>query len=395
MMRRRSRLAARAAGLAGILASCLLSACGGAEPSAETPAPAAEPASVAIRTAAAESRDVPTVVRATGTFVADESSDVTPPVPGQVVATPVDVGALVKAGHVLARLDDRDARLKLGQAQAALQQAEAHARRAAAEAKRNADLVRDGLISPNSYEQFTTQLAVTEAAVAQAASHVAAAEKAVADAVIVAPFGGHVSARPVAVGEYVTTSTKVATVVRIAPIKLELLVPESAAGMLRRGMTVSATVPAHQDRIFTGTVSAVNVAIDPASRAMSIEATFANADARLMPGMFGSAEVQLPATERGVFVPEAAVTALPNGESFAVYAVDGDAVRVRIVQPGERQGGMVRLLAGLEPGAVVATSSLDQLFEGARVRTETPAATSDPGGGPLDSPRATREPKSE
>ena len=68
---------------------------------------------------------------------------------------------------------------------------------------------RSGLISPNSYEQFTTQLAVAEAAVAQAASQVAAAEKAVADAVIVAPFSGHVSARPVAVGEYVTTGTKV------------------------------------------------------------------------------------------------------------------------------------------------------------------------------------------
>ena len=122
---------------------------------------------------------------------------------------------------MLVRLDDRDARLKLGQAQASLQQAEAQARRAAAEAKRNADLVDGGLISPNSYEQFTTQLAVAEAAVAQAASQVAAAEKAVADAVIVAPFSGHVSARPVAVGEYVTTSTKVATVVRIAPIKLQ------------------------------------------------------------------------------------------------------------------------------------------------------------------------------
>ena len=136
---------------------------------------------------------------------------------------------------------------RLGQAQASLQQAEAQARRAATEAKRNADLVDGGLISPNSYEQFTTQLAVAEAAVAQAASQVAAAEKAVADAVIVAPFSGHVSARPVAVGEYVTTGTKVATIVRIAPIKLKLLVPESAAAALRPGMAVSATVNAHPD----------------------------------------------------------------------------------------------------------------------------------------------------
>jgi membrane fusion protein (multidrug efflux system) len=369
------------------LAPLLLAGCGGAGSAVEAITPAPEAAPVSIRTAAAEGREVPTVVRATGTFVADESSEVTPSVSGQVVATPVNVGDMVKAGDVLVRLDDRDAVLRLGQAKASLQQAEAQARRAGAEVKRNGDLVKDGLISPNSYEQFTTQLAVAEAAVAQASSQVAAAEKAVADAVIVAPFNGHVSARPVAIGEYVTTSTKLATVVRIAPIKLNLLVPESAAATLRQGMAVSATVTAHPGRTFAGTVSAMNVAIDPASRAMSIEAKFSNNDARLMPGMFGSAEVRLPATERGVFVPEAAVTPLPNGESFAVYAVDGDAVRVRVVQPGERQNGVVRLLAGLDAGTVVATSNLNQLFEGARIRAELPAAAAEASG--------ERKPKSE
>jgi membrane fusion protein (multidrug efflux system) len=318
----------------------------------------------------AEERNVPVIVRATGTFVADESSDVTPQVSGQVVETPVNVGATVKTGQVLVRLDDRDAGLKLRQAQATLQQAEAQARRAQTEANRNADLVRSGDISRSSYEQLTTQVAVAEAAVAQAAAQVAAAEKAVADAVIVAPFSGHVSARPVAVGEYVTTSTKVATIVRITPIKLQLQVPEASAATLRSGMPVAATVPAHPDRTFTGTLAAMNVAIDPASRAMAIEARFANGDGRLMPGMFGSAEIQLPATERSVFVPEGAVSSLANGESFAVYAVDGDVVRVRVVQPGERKDGMVRLVAGLEPGVVVATSNLGQLFEGARIRPE-------------------------
>jgi membrane fusion protein (multidrug efflux system) len=380
----------------------LLAGCDKAAPPVEATAPVAETVPVAIQTAAAEARDVPTVVRATGTFQADESSNVTPAVPGQIVATPVNVGDMVNAGDVLVRLDDRDARLRLGQAEAALLQAQAQATRAAAEAKRNAQLVQEGLISPNSYEQYTTQVAVADAAVAQASAQVDAAKKAVADAVIVAPFAGHVSARPVAVGEYVNTSTKVATVVRIAPIKLMLLVPESEAAALRTGMTVAATVTAHPGRTFTGSVSALNVAIDPASRAMSIEARFSNADARLMPGMFGSAEVQLPAKVRGVFVPESAVASLPNGESFAVYAVDNGAVRVRVVQPGERHNGMVRLLAGLEPGVVVATSNLGKLFEGARVRTDVPAATTSSErpldsarGKPLDAARGRREPKGE
>ena len=92
-----------------LLASLLVSACGGAGSSLEATAPVAESAPVSIHTAAAEGRDVPIVGRATGTFVADESSDVTPPVSGQVVATPVNVGDMVKAGDMIVRLDDRDA----------------------------------------------------------------------------------------------------------------------------------------------------------------------------------------------------------------------------------------------------------------------------------------------
>jgi RND family efflux transporter MFP subunit len=365
-----SRRNAAALALTSVVAAGMLTACGRAEPAVEATTPPPAPSVVAVRTAIADERNVPAIVRATGTFVADESSEVTPQVSGQVVETPVDIGDTVKTGQVLVRLDDRDAGLKLRQAQATLQQAEAQARRAQTEAKRNADLVQSGDISRSSYEQLTTQVAVAEAAVAQAAAQVAAAEKAVADAVILAPFSGHVSARPVAVGEYVTTSTKVATIVRITPIKLQLQVPEASAATLRSGMAVTATVPAHPDRTFAGTITALNVAIDPASRAMAIEARFANGDGRLMPGMFGSAEIQLPATERSVFVPEGAVAALANGESFAVYAVDGDVVRVRVVQPGERKDGMVRVVAGLEPGVVVATSNLGQLFEGGRIRPE-------------------------
>ena len=357
--------------VAGIFAAVGFSACGGAGAAVGATAPAAETAAVAVQTAAAVERDVSTALRATGTFVADESSDVTPQVSGQVIATAVDVGDVVKSGQILVRLDDRDARLKLRQAEAALQQAEAQAGRAQAEAKRNSELMKEGVISRSSFEQLTTQVAVADAAVAQAAAQVASAEKAVADAVILAPFSGHVSARPVAVGEFVNTTTKVATIVRITPIKLQLLVPESAAAMLRKGMSVAATVPAHPGKTFTGTIAALNVAIDPASRAMAIEAAFPNGDAQLMPGMFGSAEVRLPAIERGVFVPEAAVVPLANGESFAVFVVDGDAVRVRVVQPGERENGMVRVLAGLERDVVVATSNVKELFEGARIRAAT------------------------
>jgi RND family efflux transporter MFP subunit len=345
----------------------LPAACGQVDAGAPVPQ-SVEPATVIVTTAEASERTVPTVVRATGTFVADESSDVTPQTAGSVVETPVGIGTLVTAGQMIVRLDERNATLDLNHAQAALEQAEAQAQNAQVEASRHAELVESGDISRSAYEKLTTQLAVAQAGVAQARARVASAEKARDDTRIRAPFSGHVSARPVAMGEYVTTSSKVATIMRIDPIKLALQVPEAQAAQLRPGMPVRAEVSAYPGTIFSGAISARNVAIDPNSRAMMIEVSFRNRDSRLGPGMFGTAEVLLPATERGVYIPRDAIRPFANGESSVVYVIEGDTARVRIVQPAEPVDGMVRIHTGVEGGAVVATSNLDKLFDGAKVR---------------------------
>ena len=349
-----------------LLGGGLLAAC--SEGSVKVAAEPAAPAPVQVRVVAVEAREIATVIRANGTFEADESSEVTPQVSGHVIATPVNVGAFVQKGDVLVRLDPRDATLRLQQVQASLQQLEAEAQRAKVEAERNSQLVQSGDISRSSYERLTAQLAVADAGVAQARAQVASAQKAVDDTTIRAPFGGHVSARGVAVGEYVTTASKVATVVQIQPIKLHLQVPEADATRLRPGMTVEAEVSAHPNTRFTGKVAALNVAIDPSSRAMTVEASFPNRDSRLTPGMFGSADVRLPATERALFVPKEAVVPTPDGESSAIYIVDGGKARLQVVQAAEAPGGLIRILSGLEAGTSIVAGGVDRLFDGAPVR---------------------------
>lgn len=340
-------------------------------------APAAAPASggtpVDVQTAQAEERQVSLVVRATGTFIPDESSDVTPQVAGTIVQTMAQVGDVVKAGAVIVKLDDRDARIRLNQVQASLQQAEAEAARARQELQRNTDLAKSGDISRSSFDRLTSQVAIADAAVAQVKAQMAAAEKAVDDTVIRAPFAGHVSARPSSVGEYVTTSVKLLTLVRIQPIKLNLQVPESDAARLRRGMAVEVVVPAHEGAVFKGTVGALNVAIDPNSRAMTVEARFPNADSKLTPGMFGSAEVRLPATESAVFVPTEAVTHLANGDASVVYTIEGGQAHVKVVQVADELNGMRRVISGVAAGTAVATTALDMLFDGAPVKVTSHA----------------------
>ena len=356
----------------------LLPGCGtpaGTPESTATTAAAATSAAtpVEVQTARAEERQVSLVVRATGTFIPDESSDVTPQVAGTIVQTMAQVGDVVKAGAVVVKLDDRDARIRLNQVQASLQQAEAEAARAKQELQRNADLAKSGDISRSSFDRLASQVAIADAAVAQVKAQMAAAEKAVDDTLIRAPFSGHVSARPSSVGEYVTTAVKLLTLVRIQPIKLNLQVPESEASRLRLGMPVEVAVPAHEGAVFTGTVGALNVAIDPNSRAMTVEARFPNADGKLTPGMFGSAEVRLPATESAVFVPSAAVTRLANGDASVIYAIEGGQAHVKVVQVADELNGMRRIISGVAAGTEVATTEHEKLFDGAPVKVSSHA----------------------
>src|ERR1035437_4017399 len=86
------------------------------------------PKPVAVTTAQAVTRTVPAAFQETGTFVADETSDIAPLVAGRVLATPVNVGDFVKQGQVVCELDHRDAQLRIDQARAALDQATAGVR---------------------------------------------------------------------------------------------------------------------------------------------------------------------------------------------------------------------------------------------------------------------------
>ncbi|MBV9927334.1 MAG: efflux RND transporter periplasmic adaptor subunit [Acidobacteria bacterium] len=390
---------------------------------------------VAVTTARAESREVPSYVQATGSLVAEETSDVAPQASGQVISTPVGVGAFVRQGDVVARINDRDARLRLQQSQAAvgqavaavrqaeariglspggnfqesaipevraagsnLEQAQAQLRLAEANEKRYRTLVETGDVAMSTYDQYRTArdtaraqvnaarqalevsintarqnnqaVQSAQAGVESARAAVAIAQKAVADTVVRAPYAGYVSSRPVAVGEYVTPASVVATVLRTNPIKLQLLVPEADAPHLTPGMGVSLEVDAFRDRKFAGQVSAVNPAIDPASRSATVEALVQNPDNALRSGMFATARIARQGGSHAVYVPRAAVMNDQNTQSYRVFVIQNDTAKLRVVQIGTEEGDMIQILSGVEPDEVVATSNLQQLFEGARVRAE-------------------------
>ena len=400
---------------------------------ATTTTTTADSAPVVVTTAVAVAREVPSYIQATGSLSADETSDVAPQASGQVVATPVGVGAFVRQGDVLARINDKDARLRLLQAQAgvqqavagvrqaearlglrpggnfdastipevrsansSLEQAQAELRLAEANERRYRELVVTGDVAVTVYDQYRTArdtararvnaarqqletaintarqsnqaIQSAEAAVETARAQVAIAQKAVADTIVRAPFAGYISNRSIALGEYVTPSSVVATLLRTNPIKLQLQVQESEAPYITSGMGVSLEVDAYPKRKFAGQVTAVNPAIDPVSRAVTVEAAIENADNALRSGMFATAQIVRKGGSRAVFVPRSAVFSDQNTQSYRVFVIQGDTAKLRVVQIGAEENDTVQILSGVNADEVVATSNLQQLYEGARVR---------------------------
>lgn len=427
--------------LAVLLVSLLSAACGKSEPKAnarengkgkDESAVAAEAPPVQVTSAKAETREVPSYIQTTGSLTADETSDVAPQTSGQVIATPVNVGAFVRQGDVIARLNDRDARLRLVQAQsgvqqaiagvrqaearlglraggnfdqttipevrgagASLEQAQAELRLAEANELRYRQLLETGDTSRIIYDQYRTQrdtararlnaarqelesaintarqsnqaIQTAQAAVESARAQVTIAEKAVSDAIVRAPFAGFVSNRPIAVGEYVTPASVAATVLRTNPIKLQMQVSEAEVPFISQGMGVSLEVEAYKERRFGGRIAAVNPAIDPVSRAVSVDVQVENGDNALRSGMFATARIVRQGGGRAVYVPRAAVLADQNTQSYRVFVIDGDTAKLRVVQIGDEESDTIQILSGVNAEEIVATSNLNQLFEGAKV----------------------------
>jgi RND family efflux transporter MFP subunit len=133
-------------------------------------------------------------------------------------------------------------------------------------------------------------------------------------------------------------------------------------------MRVLAKVENYGAREFEGKITALNPALDPNSRSLMAESRFENPKIELRPGMFATARVLLPGTEKAIMVPREAVLVDPTINSSEVFVLLGDKAQVRVVQVGEAPRGMARILSGVSGGERVATSRLQQLYDGAAVK---------------------------
>jgi RND family efflux transporter MFP subunit len=374
-----------------------------AKGASDTVKPVAEPLS--IKTATVESKPLERFLRVTGSLVADEQAEVSAETAGRVVATPVERGTRVAAGTLLVRISATETSAQLQEAEANASQIEArlglrpgqpfnpetvpdvmNAKAALdlaqAEFDRIKSLLDQKVVSQSEYDQRRTQV---EAARQQhqsaknvaeqsfrsleaARARVALAKKGVEDTLVRAPFAGVVAERLVSVGDYVSRGTRVATVVRVDPLRVELTVPESAVSLVQVSQQVRLTVDAYPGETFDATVRFVSPALRSDQRALTVEAVTRNPDGRLKPGLFATAMIRRSNTSEGLLVPVTAIETV-SGTS-RVYVVKNGVAEERIVTTGEKVGDRIEITTGVAAGEIVAADPRGRVTDGRAVSVQ-------------------------
>ena len=389
--------------LAGTLLALSALATGCGSSSDAVAAAAAKPDPLSITTATVESRPIDRFLHVTGSLIADEQAEVSAEIAGRVVETPIERGTRVAAGTVLVRISASETSAQLAEADANAAQIEARLGLAAgqpfdpmrvpdvmnarasvdlaeAEFNRIKSLLDQRVVSQSEFDQRHAQVEAARQQfqmaqnVAQqsyrsleaARARIGLARKSLADTSIRAPFAGIVAERLVSVGDYVTRGARVATVVRVDPLRVELTVPEQSIALVQVGQPVRLTVDAYPGETFVATVRFVSPSVRADQRALTVEAIAPNADGRLKPGLFVTAGIRQRASTPALLAPASALETVAG--TSRVFVVIGDKVEERIVTLGERVGDQIEITTGVAQGDIVALEPRGRLLDGTAVR---------------------------
>lgn len=356
-------------GLAG-----LLSACNRDGAAAQTKAPTVD--AVPVEVALAAHGAISASYSGTAALVADHEAQVTAKTSGVLKKLYVEEGMTVKAGQLLAELDDADALAKAKQAEAQMHKAEATFAHAQAAIPKH-------LIPEYEYEQDKFDLAAQRAAYEAANIQLSYTR-------IVAPVDGVIAERSIKLGNLVQANQNLFRIVGMNPLQAVLNVPERQLGILKAGQAVQLEADALPGKKFAGSILRIAPVVDPASGTFRVTCQFRDASAILRPGMFARIEIVYDQRADALTVPRSALVE-EDGQT-SVFVVDkappapaaktepgkpvaktpvvvpsGFVAHRQLVKTGYSDGDKVEIISGLDAGARVITVGRNAVRDGTAV----------------------------
>jgi len=269
-----------------------------------------------------------------------------------VVALPFEEGQAVRAGSLIARLDDHEFAAASARAAAQRDQARSNYERA------------KKLIAQSAIPQQALDDAGTALKVAEADANLARAR--FNKTRIVAPFTGIAGRRRISRGAYVSSGDVITDLARVDEMKVAFAAPERYLSLLRSGVPVDITTPAFPDAHFPGRISVVDPVIDPQTRTVQLLARIPNPSRRLRPGMSANVSVTFAERPGALVVPDEAVFA-QGAQNFVFVVGDSNKVTLAPVTLGTRDSSQVEIVHGLSAGQKIVRAGHQKLFPGAKV----------------------------
>ncbi len=328
-----------------------------------------------------EVRELARWLPVSGTLQPVDQSTVKAKVSGEIREVRVREGEAVKAGQVIARLDTADLDAKLTDRIGALEASRAQLALAEKTRSQNHALLKQGFISQNAYDSAESNLSVTQGTLKSYEAQVQLARNALRDAIVTAPLSGTLAKRHVQPGEKVNFDSPLFTIVDLARMELQAMVPANDIPEIKPGMAVELAIDGFGDRAFTGTVERINPMTEAGTRAIMVFVQIPNADAALRGGMFATGRIRLAGAAS---VPTLPVTAIRTeaGQTF-VWTIEGGKLNRRNVSLGRRDeaAARVEIRNALPVGAQVLGARFDNLKDGASAVMREPAAGKSVGAG--------------
>jgi membrane fusion protein (multidrug efflux system) len=317
-----------------------------------------QPPPEAVTTVVAQAEEWNATLKAIGTVAAVQGVTVSADLPGVVERIEFDSGRPVSKGQILVVLDAKQERAQL----------------ASAEAQRQLDRVNlermRGMMAAKIIPQAQYDTAAAEAK--QADAKVAELNATIQRKIVRAPFDGILGLREINLGQYLAGGAPIVSLQSLRPVYVNFSVPQQEMSHLGVGSDIEVDAGGTPE---TGKVTAFGAVIDEATRNGQVQASFANRDGKLRPGMFVDAHFARGAKTSAITLPVSAISYAPFGDSvFIVEDVKGPdgksyrGVRQQFVKLGESRGDQVAVLTGVKPGEEVVTSGVFKLRAGAAVQ---------------------------
>ena len=281
-------------------------------------------------------------------------------------------GQFVRKGDLLATLDKDPFRATLAQAEAALARDKAQAQLSQSDLQRSQSLYKEGIVSPQQYDQSQTSFAAAEAVVHADEAAIQTAKIQLSYCSIYAPISGVTGAQLVSPGATVKAHDLPTLVVinQVEPIYVNFSVPQQylepiKGSMARSSLRVQATPPGSTTPE-TGVLTFVNNTVDTTTGTIQLMATFSNSRHRLWPGQYSNVVLNLGHQQNVLVVPSQSVQMGQQGD-FVFVVKEDKTVDVRQVKVGQTINNQTEIVQGLTPGETVVTDGQVRLVPGTKV----------------------------